>query len=125
MNHSSGCVSSSPVRRWRCALLLAALCAFLAAAQGVAQAPSAAPSPQASAVSVTPAGTAPGATDPADFLASLSGGQSPDFLQTTTNSCTSDYQCPPGKLCCRACAFPGCTLRACLTASDGHCPFIP
>ena len=48
------------------------------------------------------------------------------FLQTSTASCTSDAQCIPlGKLCCRACAFPECTLKRCLTPMNGHCPLIP
>jgi hypothetical protein len=112
---------------WSRILLLAALCAVLGIAQGLAQAP-VAESPQAPTVSAPPA--------VAEFLATLSapsgsqGGAAdllppaPEFLQSST-SCTSDYQCPPGKLCCRACAFPGCTLKACLTAMDGHCPLIP
>lgn len=33
--------------------------------------------------------------------------------------------CPPGQLCCHACAVPGCTRVACLTAINGRCPLIP
>jgi hypothetical protein len=110
---------------WSRVLLLAALCAILGIAQGLAQAPVAA-SPQA------PAASAP--SDVADFLATLSapsGSQgaadlppAPDFLQTSTG-CTSDAQCPTGKLCCRDCAFPECTHKSCLTPMNGHCPLIP
>jgi hypothetical protein len=84
---------------------------------------------------------APAAANPqvptvTDFLATLSAGgpsgpgaaevvpPAPVFLQTSTG-CTSDSQCPPDKLCCLACAFPGCTHKACLTPMDGHCPLIP
>ena len=110
---------------WPRILLLVVLCAMLGIAQGLAQAP-VVENPQAPAVSA-PSGVA-------DFLATLSapsGSQSaadlppaPDFLQASTG-CTSDYQCLPDKLCCRACAFPGCTLKACLTPMNGHCPLIP
>jgi hypothetical protein len=48
----------------------------------------------------------------------------PEPRQSGT-SCTKDSDCPPGKLCCRACAFPGCTHKACLTPMNGHCPPIP
>lgn len=40
-------------------------------------------------------------------------------------SCTTNAQCPPGKLCCRACGFIGCTAMACLTPLHGRCPAIP
>ncbi len=110
---------------WSRILLLVAICAILGVAQGLAQAPVAA-SPQAPAVSAP--------SEVADFLATLSVPSdsqgtadltpAPEFLQTSTD-CTSDAQCPPGKLCCRACAFPGCTHKACLTPMNGHCPLIP
>jgi hypothetical protein len=112
---------------WSRILLLAALCALLGIAQGLAQAP-VAENPQA------PAASAP--TEVAEFLATLSTPSgspsgaadllppSPEFRQSSTG-CTSDSQCPRGKMCCRACAFPGCTLMACLTPMDGHCPLIP
>lgn len=114
---------------WSRVLLLAALFAVLGIAQGLAQAPVAENSQAPTAA------TASAPTEVADFLATLStpSGQSgaadllppsPEFRQSSTR-CTSDYQCPPGKLCCRACAFPGCTLKACLTPMDGHCPLIP
>jgi len=112
---------------WSRILLLAALCAILGIGQALAQAP-VAESPQA------PTASAP--MEVADFLATLSapsgsqGGAAdlmppaPEFRQSSTR-CTSDSQCPPDKLCCRACAFPGCTLKACLTPMNGHCPLIP
>jgi hypothetical protein len=76
----------------------------------------------------TPSAPAPAAD--ATFVASLAAPvapalpPAPTFLQTGT-SCTNNSQCPPGKLCCRACAFPGCTAMACLTPMNGHCPLIP
>ena len=110
---------------WSRILLLVALCAVLGVAQGLAQAP-AVENPQAPTVSAP--------SDVAEFLATLSvpsGSQgaadlppAPDFLQSTT-PCIDDSQCPSGKLCCRACAFPGCTLKTCMRPMNGHCPLIP
>jgi len=109
-------------RRWHLTLLLAALVVILGLAPGMAQPAPAAANPQVPTVT--------------DFLATLSASSvgspgaaeltppAPVFLQTSTG-CTSDSQCPPGKLCCRACAFPGCTLKECLTPMNGHCPLIP
>ena len=48
----------------------------------------------------------------------------PEFLQTGTG-CTSDAQCPAGKLCCRDCGYFGCTHKGCLTPFHGECPLIP
>lgn len=72
--------------------------------------------------------------DKADFLASLSVAANPapapaqppapEFLQTSTG-CTSDDQCPAGKLCCRDCGYFGCTHKGCLTPFHGSCPLIP
>ena len=68
--------------------------------------------------------------DKAEFLASLSVAAAPaqppapEFLQTGTG-CTSDAQCPAGKLCCRDCGFFGCTHKGCLTPFHGGCPPIP
>ncbi len=94
-------------------LLLAALMAALALPCFAAGAPSApAPAADATFVASLAAPAAP-ALQPA-----------PIFLQTSTD-CTSNAQCPPGTLCCRACGFPGCTHKACLTPMNGHCPFIP
>jgi hypothetical protein len=122
-------------RRWQPILLLAVLFTVLGIAPGAAQTAPAVEAPQA------PTATLHGTTavDVTDFLATLSassaGSQSgsgaagmlppaPEFLQTGT-SCTSNSQCPPDKLCCRACAYPGCTLMQCLMPLNGHCPAIP
>jgi hypothetical protein len=110
-------------RRWQPILLLAVLFTVLGIAPGAAQTAPAVEAPQ------PPTATLQGTTavDVADFLATLSSNSlppAPEFLQTGTG-CTSDNQCPPGKLCCRDCAIPGCTHKACLTPLDGHCPAIP
>jgi hypothetical protein len=100
------------------ALVLLALFALALCAQGIAQTPAAAPVP----TSVP--------SNAADFLASLSGGQSnapsdlppaPTFLATV---CTSSAQCPTGQLCCYPCGIDGCN-RVCMTPMRGHCPFFP
>jgi hypothetical protein len=134
MRHSSGFAPLYPLRLRSRVLLLAALCAVFAVVQCMAQAPVAASQPPAVTLPdapVTATSTAP-ATD-AELLATLSAGSSgsagllspaPQFLQSSTG-CTNDYQCLPDKLCCRACAFPGCTAKACLTPMNGHCPLIP
>jgi hypothetical protein len=63
----------------------------------------------------------------ASFVASLAApvapalAPAPTFLQTGAG-CTSDAQCPTGKLCCPACRFPGCTKMACYTPVNGVCP---
>ncbi|HEX4964805.1 MAG TPA: hypothetical protein VF173_28590 [Thermoanaerobaculia bacterium] len=107
-------------RCWSRVLLLGVLLMVLGVAAGMAQVP-AAEIPQAHA---------PATGEVGEFLATLApapaGDQAPapEFLQTSVN-CTSDAQCPPDKLCCKACAFPGCTLMRCLTPMNGHCPLIP
>jgi hypothetical protein len=111
-------------KRWTCILLLAALCAIPAAAQGVTATPVAAVSPQ----TVATAAPAPVSAETAEFLASLAPAPatgltpSPEFLQTGA-VCPSP--CPAGTLCCRDCGYFGCTQVACLTPIDGHCPAIP
>ncbi len=115
-------VSKLAAGRWTCILLLAALCAIPAVAQGVPSASPATVSPQAGAV--TPA---PVTAETAEFLASLAAPAtgltpSPEFLQTGA-VCPSP--CPAGTLCCRDCGYFGCTQVACLTPIDGHCPAIP
>jgi len=87
---------------------LAVLCLLVGALPGLAQAP------QTIAKS-------PAAAPAADFLASLS--TVPAFLPDT--SCTTNAQCPPGQLCCRACGTPDCTAKACFVPMNGHCPLIP
>jgi hypothetical protein len=110
---------SSPSTLGSRVLLLAVLCAVFAAALCLAQTPVAASPPPAPATT-------------AEFLASLSAASpgsaglqtpAPVFLQAT--SCTGSTPCPPGTLCCKACAYPGCTAMACLTPIDGHCPLLP
>src|ERR1700709_18284 len=114
-------ISKLAARRWTCILLLAALCAIPAAAQGVTSPAPATVSPQT--VAVTPA---PVSAATAEFLASLAPATgltpSPEFLQTGT---TCPNPCPPGTLCCRDCGYFGCTHMACLTTVNGHCPAIP
>ena len=82
-----------------------------------------APTPSTGAVA-----TAPVPTDTADFLATLSGGQSttpsdltpaPSFM----TGCTSSSQCPAGQLCCYPCGIDGCT-NMCITAVKGRCPLF-
>jgi hypothetical protein len=125
MSHCS--VSQHSARRWTCILLLAALCAIPAAAQGVTPTPAAAVSPQA----VTATAPAPVSAETAEFLASLSAAPavpqapSPVFLQTTNPGCTSDSQCPTGTLCCRDCGYFGCTHKGCLQPLNGQCPAVP
>jgi hypothetical protein len=69
------------------------------------------------------------ASDTAQFLATLSGGQAqapsdlvpaPSFM----TSCTSSSQCPTGQLCCNVCGNPpdGGSCLGCVTPVRGHCP---
>jgi hypothetical protein len=104
--------------RFRSILVLSAFLLLIASLAGAAvpdkaeflASLSAAPAP--AQPSVAPAGPAP--TQP----------PAPEFLQTSTG-CTSDDQCPAGKLCCRDCGFFGCTHKGCLTPFHGGCPPIP
>jgi hypothetical protein len=118
-------VPQHSARRWTCILLLAALCAIPAAAQGVTTTP-ATVSPQA----ITATAPTPVSAETAEFLASLAVAPttaqppSPVFLQTTPG-CTSDSQCPTGTLCCRDCGYFGCTHKGCLQPINGKCPLIP
>jgi hypothetical protein len=82
-----------------------------------------APTPSAGAVTAAPI-----PTDTADFLATLSGGQSkapsdltpaPSFM----TGCTSNDQCPAGQLCCYPCGIDGCS-NMCITAVKGRCPLF-
>jgi hypothetical protein len=47
--------------------------------------------------------------------------------QTTLKSptCTDQFQCPGGLLCCYPCGIPGCQNRCTPPANNGHCPLIP
>jgi hypothetical protein len=113
-----------PIRpsRWSHVLLLASLLAVLGTAQCLAQqAPTPAMSP-AAASPATPALDRAAGPSAAEFIDSLSLGGSGTIELT---SCTKNSQCTPPQLCCRACAFPGCTAKACLTPLHGKCPPIP
>ena len=79
-----------------------------------------------------PAATAAAPMSVADFLATLSNGQStapdtavlpssPTFLSTV---CHDDDDCPTGQLCCYPCGVDGCDFM-CMTPYRGHCPWIP
>ncbi len=120
MPKTSALVPRSTTRHWPRVLLIAVLCAALGAVQGMALAPSAVLASPAAALATAPAAGA------AAFLATLSvdGAGLPPAL-AATDSCTSNAQCLPDKLCCRACGYVGCTLKACLTPRNGHCPLIP
>ncbi len=106
--------SSRPPRRVP-VLLLAALMAALAlpclAAAASAPAPAALTADASFVASLAaPTATVAPALTPA-----------PTFLQTGAG-CTSDSQCPTGKLCCPACRFPPCLKMACYTPVHGVCP---
>lgn len=100
-------------------VLLALL--LIPAAQAMAQAPP--PAPAASAVT----SPAPVSADKAEFLASLADNQGLNDLTpapTFTAGCTSNSQCPKGKLCCIPCGADLDCGRTCLTAVNGHCPLF-
>jgi len=118
MRHASAFAASLSSPRWLKILPLAALLAVLGAAQCLAQAPAAVATPATAVHAVAPAPVPAG-----DFLGALAA-EPADFL-AASSSCTNNAQCPPGKLCCRACGFFGCTAMACLTPMNGHCPLIP
>src|SRR5262245_27101138 len=94
------------------ALLALALCTPC-----LAQAPSATP----------PAATTAPVASVADFLATLPGPAAPSLPPTPqflTTTCTSNADCPTGKLCCYPCGIDGCD-RVCMTPIRGHCPLFP
>lgn len=99
-------------------LVLLALLALIPCSQATAQMqPVAGPS----VASVVP--------DTAEFLASLSTApaQTPGDLAPAPSfmtGCTSNAQCPTGKLCCYPCGIDGCTNQ-CLTPIKGRCPLFP
>jgi hypothetical protein len=88
-----------------------------------------APTPAVAAVTaVTAVSTAaPNPTETADYQATLTVAPSaatdlapaPSFM----TGCTSNAQCPTGKLCCYPCGIDGCT-NMCLTPIKGRCPLF-
>jgi hypothetical protein len=104
-------------------LVLLALLTLIPFAQSMAQTPVAVPPTNHAAAPATEA--------TAQFLATLSGGQTPtpnDLLPAPSfmAGCTSNSQCPTGQLCCNSCGNPpdGGTCRACMTPIRGRCPLI-
>ncbi len=102
-------------------LLALILCTLTAFAAGNA------PSPAATTVQAAPSVVSVPA-DRADFLASLSGGQSiaPSGLTPAPvfmSGCTSSAQCPAGQICCLACGYADCDRRACFATKT--CPHFP
>lgn len=126
MHYETGFAQQSQSRRWLSVLLLVVVCALLGVTQGRAQEPAQAPAPDetSEAPAAAPAVAAVATPSAVDFCAVQAAPKSAD-LPATSSSCTSDSQCLPDKLCCRACGYFGCTLMACLTPMNGHCPFIP
>ena len=105
-------------------LVLLTLLALIPFAQLTAQTPP---------VAVPPAnGAAAPVPDTAQFLATLSGGQTqapsdlvpaPSFM----TGCTSNSDCPPGQLCCNVCGNPpddGGSCKACVMPVRGRCPIV-
>ncbi len=104
-------------------LVLLAFLALIPCTPGSAQT---LPAPTPSVAAVTTA--APVLADTADFLATLSNGQTqaptdltpaPSFM----TGCTTNAQCPRGKLCCYPCGIDGCS-NMCLTPVKGRCPMF-
>jgi hypothetical protein len=100
-------------------LVLLALLA-LVPCTGMAQT---APAPAVAAMTAP----APVPTETADFLATLSAtpGSANDLAPAPSfmTGCTSNAQCPTGKLCCYPCGIDGCT-NMCLTPIKGRCPLF-
>lgn len=126
MHYKTGFALQSQSRRWLSVLLLVVVCALLGVAPGMAQEPAQAPaSAETTQAPVeAPAVVAVATVSAVDFCAVQAAPKSTE-VPATASSCTSDSQCLPDKLCCRACGYFGCTLMACLTPMNGHCPFIP
>lgn len=105
-------------------LALSALVALVPCAPAGAKTPSVV-QPDGSSVSTA----APG--DVANFLESLSAGvdptpradAQPPRPEPLATTCTSDDDCPTGKLCCYPCGIDGCSFR-CLTPVKGRCPLF-
>ncbi len=105
------------------ALVLLALLSLLSFAPSIAQTP---PVPASN-----PA-TTPAPDGVAQFLATLSGGQTQTDLAPAPSfmtGCTSSSQCPTGQLCCYVCGNPPAdgeanSCRACVTPVRGRCPLV-
>jgi hypothetical protein len=105
-------------------LVLLALLTLVPCTPGSAQTP---PAPTPSVAAVTAAAPVP--ADTAEFLATLSNGQTQTPSDLTPaplfkTSCTTNAQCPTGKLCCYPCGIDGCS-KMCLTPVKGRCPLFP
>ena len=106
-------------------LVLLALLSLIPLAQSIAQTqPVAVPAPNPAA--------APAPDAAAQFLATLSSGQTqtPNDLAPAPSfmtGCTTSAQCATGQLCCNVCGNPpadGGTCRACTTPVRGRCPLV-
>jgi hypothetical protein len=126
MHYETGFAPQPQSRHWLRVLLLVVICALLGVAQGMAQEPARTPASAetSQAPAAAPAVAAVGTASAVDFCAVQAAPKSIE-LSATASSCTDSSQCLPDKLCCRACGYFGCTLMACLTPMNGHCPFIP
>ncbi|HEY0558196.1 MAG TPA: hypothetical protein VGG20_28350 [Thermoanaerobaculia bacterium] len=121
MQLSSSLTSQPQSRCWPLVLLLVALFAVFATAQGMAQT-------QPAAVSPGPQVTAAAAVDVADFLATLSAPSAGDLgglppAPALASGCTSSAQCPVGQICCLACGYADCDRHACFATKT--CPHFP
>jgi hypothetical protein len=111
-------------------LVLLALLSLIPFAQSMAQTPQTLP---VAAPAANPAAT-PAPDAAAQFLATLSGGQTqtPNDLAPAPSfmtGCTSSYECPTGQLCCYLCGNPPAdgddsSCRACITPYKGRCPLV-
>ena len=124
MQLSSSLTSQPQSRRWPLALLLVALFAVFATAQGRAQTQPAAVSPGSPSATVA----APASMDVADFLATLSAPAAGDLsglppAPALASGCTSSAQCPAGQICCLACGYADCDRHACFATKS--CPHFP
>ena len=90
--------------------------------------------PVAQAGAQTPPAAAPASDSVAQFLVTLSGGQSqtPNDLAPAPSfmtGCISSDQCPTGQICCYVCGNPPAigddtSCRACVTPFRGRCPLV-
>jgi hypothetical protein len=124
MQPSSSLTSQPQSRRWPLVLLLVALFAVFATAQGRAQTQPVA----VSAGSPSAAVATPASADVVDFLATLSAPSAGDLGGLTpapalASGCSSSAQCPAGQICCLACGYAGCERHACFATKT--CPHFP